>query len=199
MPSKVYYEMGRYWGRVTHQKLGKTKNGNPQLVISFLVLGKINAMDPEGDLLAVSQQYERTVFRVITENTIEWVEQDLDKLGWTGTDWSQFDETNPHCVSFVGTELAFSCKHEPHFETKEPREVWSVSQESPGMAVTPLEPSELRKLNTMFGKALKERKPPSPKAESPRKSPEPTSATPPKTLTPDEVKAELAAADDVPF
>ncbi len=194
MPSKVYCEMGRYWGRVTHQKLGKSSNGNPQIMVSFVILGKVNAADPEGDLLPVTQQYERTVFRVITDKTIEWVMQDLDKLGWTGEDWATFDEGHPQCCSIVGAELAFSCKHEAHYLTGEPREVWSVAQDNPGLAVVPLETSELRKLNALFGKALKGRQKSEPKAQPAR-----TPATPPP-IGSEAAAVEAAEADDgVPF
>lgn len=149
--------MGRYWGRITHQRLGKSSNGNPQIMVSFVVLGKVNVSDPDGDLLPVMQQYERTVFRVITENTIDWVTQDLDKLSWVGDDWATFDEGHPSCCQIVGNELGFFCKHEAHYQTGEPREVWSIAQDNMGPTVIPLESSELRKLNALFGKALKAR------------------------------------------
>lgn len=193
MPSKTYYELGRYWGRVTHQKLGKSSNGNPQIMVSFVVVGKVNPLDPDGDLLPVLQQYERTVYRVITDKTIDWVTQDLDQLGWTGEDWATFDEGNPNCCGIVGNELAFSCKHEPHWKTKEPREVWSVAQDSTGPAVTPLEAPELRKLNSLFGKALKGRSKVEPKPAPARAPVAPPVATAPAVTTED------TGTDDIPF
>ncbi len=192
--AKPYYEPGRYWGRITHQKLGKSSNDNPQLMISFVVLGKINVKDPDGELLPVTQQWERTVFRVITDKTIDWVMQDLDKLGWTGDDWATFDEQHPSCCSIVGTEATFSCNIEPHHKTKEPREVWSVSQDNVGLTVVPLEASDLRKLNAMFGKNLKGRQKPEPQQQLAR------AATTPPPIGSEAAAAEAAAADDgVPF
>jgi hypothetical protein len=153
--ARPYYKPGRYWGKVTHQRVGKTSKGNPQLVISFLILGVVNPADPDGDLLPCGEHYERSVFRVITENTIEYVQADVKKLGWSGEQWHQFDEEAADCVSIVRNELAFSCTHEPHYETGEPVEKWSIGQNSMGPNVEALSDSEYRKLDAMFGRALK--------------------------------------------
>jgi hypothetical protein len=106
------YEVGRYIGKVTHQRLGETSSGKPQLVLSFQVLGMVNLSDPEGDLFSCPQG-ERSIYRVITEKTLDYAKSDMDSLEWYGDRWSQFDEENPSFVGIIGNEYAFFCKHEP--------------------------------------------------------------------------------------
>ena len=186
---KTFYEPGRYLGKITRQKLGQSSTGNPQIVLSFEVLGKINPSDPEGELLSVAANYERTMYQSITEKTIDFVVENLDRLGWVGSSWGDFDEDSSRCCDLRGNEVAFSCKHEAHYQTGEMHERWSVAGD--GVAVKPLESSEVRKLDAMFGKALKGR------GKSASRTPaKPTT----KLMTVDEVNREAAAAgDDVPF
>jgi len=208
------FEQGRYWGKITRQHLGQTSTGNAQLVLSFQVVGKLDPHNPKGELLACPQ-YERRKFRVITDKTLEYVTQDLDALGWYGNKWSQFEETDKECVDVRGKELAFSCKHEPkqikdeatgkYVATSEMREVWSIAQAGSGPPVKPLDAKTSSKLDAMFGKALKGRKPQEPKPQKPAQKPaqKPTEAKKPAgSLTPDEVNAELeqyGGESSIPF
>ena len=155
--ARPFYEPGRYWGKITRQKLGQASTGTPQLVLSFTVLGKVDPADPDGNLLPVMQQYERTIFRSITEKTIEWVGQDLETLGFTGGSYRQFDEDDPECCDLRGNELAFSCNHEAHYKTGEPCEKWSIASDGSGLEVKPLDDQAIRKLDAMFGKQLKKK------------------------------------------
>ena len=169
--ARIFYDQGRYWGKITRQRLGESSNGNPQLILSFTVLGKINPADPQGELLAVTQQYERTVFRTITDKTIDWVLKDLETIGFTGGSYGQFDENASDCCDVRGKELEFSCNHKAHYKTGEPVEEWSIASDSPGMEVEPLDNQAVRKLDAMFGKQLK------------KKSAEPAAPPEKKTLT----------------
>ena len=195
MANGPFYEPGRYWGRVTRQKLGKTRNGNPQLVLTFLVVGKVNPAEPDGDLLGVPEQYERSLYRVITDNTLDYVIQDLDTLGFVGDSYSQFDEEDLNCCSLFDKEYAFYCSHKPrevkdeatgtYVPTGELREEWSLARETTGVNVEPLDKKEARQLDAMFGKALKQlggKKPtaekPPPQESAPRVHRDPAEAPP---------------------
>lgn len=146
-----YYEPGRYWGKIVNQQLGKSSNDNPQIAITFTVIGKINPADPEGELLPCGQNHDRTLFRSITPKTVEWACQDLKRLGFTGESFADLDLNSSASCDLRGNEAAFSCVHEEYDGTL--REKWQVA--SDGMTVKPLESAEVRKLDAMFGKYLK--------------------------------------------
>jgi len=154
MPRGPYYAAGRYWGKVVNQQLGESSTGKPQIVITFQVMGRVNAADPEGELLPCGENYERSVFRSITDKTIDWTMRDLATLGFTGTSFKQIDLGSPNACDLRGHELAFSCQHGTNQEGK-PREEWSVSGEGNSVVVKPLEPKAVRDLDNLFGRQLK--------------------------------------------
>jgi hypothetical protein len=198
MENKTYYTPGTYWGRITHQVLGKASTGNPQLLVSFLVLGRVNQADPDGDLLSCGESYERTMYQTLTEKTIEFVTRDLERLGWAGSSWGDFDERNTGCVSIVGSEHAFYCSHKPNQDNTILRENWSVARESTAPNAEPLTDSEYRSLDAMFGKELKKRGHASAKKEATaEKTPAPQRRA---TAPPVDAAADVAADEsDIPF
>ena len=155
MPSAPYYKPGRYWGRITNQQLGESSTKNPQVVITFQVLGMVNLEDPDGALLPCGEHYDRSVFRSVTDKTVEWVVQDMEKLGFSGDSFAKIDLNSPGCCDLRGTEAAFTCQHEPHYQTGVPHERWSVAGDGAGLEVKPLDSKALRQLDAMFGKYLK--------------------------------------------
>jgi hypothetical protein len=213
MPRAPQFAIGRYWGKVTHQRLGETSTGNYQLILSFQILGMVNLSDPEGDLLSCPQG-ERSFYRVLTESTIDFAKQDMNSLGWYGSKWSQFDEENTECFSIIGKEYAFYCKHEPRnvkdeqtgkwVATSELKEVWGIAQAG-GPQVKPLDNQKAKALDAMFGRALKDRKAPkdSVQKESPLRPQKPANGGPKPVnqMTQEEVNAEIGQADDesIPF
>ncbi|TXH49473.1 MAG: hypothetical protein E6Q97_22665 [Desulfurellales bacterium] len=154
-----------YWGRVTKQAMGKTSNGNPQFVLSFLVMGEINPLDPEGDLIPC-QNHERSVYRVITENTVDYAMNDIAALceakGCDGiTSFRSLDPTRSEFThDFTGTELAFYCKH-GEFQGKV-SEKWQISRGGGASAGEAMDDKEMRQLDALFGKRLKDTKPAAP-------------------------------------
>jgi hypothetical protein len=188
---------------MTNQQFGKSRAGNPQIVFSFLIVGEVDQADPEGDLLSCSQ-YERSIFRTITEKTIEYVLEDLAALGFTGTSYQQLSLDHPQCVDLRGTEIALFCNHEEDNREEhagEIRERWSIARASSGPKVDTLDNSDARKLDAMFGKQLKSQS----KAIIDRKKVEESEAPaeqPAAPLTPEAVATEAAAnenKDDIPF
>ena len=41
-----YYDKGRYWAKLVQQKLGEAKTGNPQVVLTVEIQGKIDGFNP---------------------------------------------------------------------------------------------------------------------------------------------------------
>lgn len=190
MAKGPYYRPGQYWGRITHQKLGQSKaKATPQLIVSFVVLGQIDPANPKGDLLQVMQQYERSLFMSVTDNTIEWVMRDLQRLGFVGDSFALFDEGTPNFCRLIDSDHAFYCQHEAG-QDGQLREKWGLARENTGPTVTPLGNAEARKLDSLFGKQLKRLAagPGPADASAPRKAPEPEPAP-----------VSHPADDDIPF
>ena len=105
----LMYDPGQYWGKVTSHKMGKAKTGTPQFILQFELIGIMDPKNPDGEL-HYCPVAERTVFRAITEKTIEWVLKDLELLGFTGDSFRllDMDEGSFNCI---GQELAFYCEH----------------------------------------------------------------------------------------
>lgn len=150
----LMYEHGAtYWGKVTSNKMGKAKTGTPQFILQFEIVGKMDPTNPEGDLLYCPVA-ERTVFRAITDKTIKWVLQDLEKLGFTGDSFRLLDMDEPGGFNFIGTELAFYCEHKAGQDGKL-HEQWGISSGKKPMEVTPMDAKEIRALDNLFGRSLK--------------------------------------------
>jgi hypothetical protein len=183
MMSGPYYSVGRYWGKITQQALGESKEKKtPFFAIRFIVTGKVDPADPQGDLIAC-EQYERTLNMYLTEGTIEFVTRDLEKLGFQGDSFKYLDPSTPGFHDFTGVEGAFYCSHE-EYEGKA-REKWSLAKEGgTKLEVEPLESKQVRALDNLFGKHLKGLKKAAPKSEV--KQPEPVGAGAPPS-------------DDIPF
>lgn len=169
----VYEASTAYWGKVTRQAIGKTKNGNPQLVVSFEVIGKIDSRDPEGELLPCPGG-ERSMYRPITEKTAEYVWQDIEALcaakgievpaSMRAVDPDRGDFS----CDFVGAELAWYCNHDV-YENKL-REKWQISRKTGASAGDPLDDKEMRQLDALFGKRLKDTKKPAAASSVPEKA-----------------------------
>lgn len=200
MPRNAHFQPGRYWARITDQQLGYNNKGNKQLVLRFELIGRINPSDPEGELLPCDQ-FERTIFRVINENTLVYVLDDLEILGFDGESWAQLDLSHAEACDLRGQELAVSCTHEQYAGNAVER--WGISREPTRPEIKPLEPKAQRELDNLFGrelkahsKAVRERKSQTEQAEPVAK------AQPPQVITPEEVAAEVANSlpdEEIPF
>jgi hypothetical protein len=148
------YENGqRYWGKITSNKMGKAKTGTAQFILQFEIVGKINPADPDGDLLTCPTG-ERTVFRAITDKTIDWVLKDLEQLGFQGESFRLLDMDEPGGVNFQNRELAFFCEHK-YGNDQKLREQWGISSGHKPLVIEPMEAKEIRALDNLFGRSLK--------------------------------------------
>lgn len=176
--STTYDAGAAYWGRVTRQAIGKTSNGNPQLVVSFAIVGKVNPADPEGELLPCPDG-ERTMYRPITEKTAEYVWEDIEALCAAKgievpSSMRVMDPERPDfSCDFTGAELAWFCKHDVYENRL--KEKWQISRRTGVSAGDPLDDKEMRQLDALFGKRLKDARKPAPAA-----APTPTSKVPEK-------------------
>jgi hypothetical protein len=147
----TFYDQGRYECEITQQAMTKASTGTVQFVLRFRVLRFVLA---NGEMENVRQQYERTSYRAITENTMKYVERDLEALGFTGNSLRDLDPVNRTHESFVGKVLDFNCGHDKDLKG-DLREKWSVAwaeQESSAIEGSPVEPAAYRQLDALFSR-----------------------------------------------
>ncbi len=154
MANVPHYAKGKYVGKILNQALGKAKTGTPQLVIQIRVLGTPDPQDP-GSYKADPHQYERTIYRAITEKTIQYVIEDLKSLGVAIQSLKQLDPSTPGFIDMRGMDADFYCNHEPG-QDGGVREKWGVAMQASEFSVEALEPAKMRELDNLFGKQLKE-------------------------------------------
>lgn len=151
MPNAPFYPVGVYIGEITAQALSKASTGTTQFVLRFKVLG----VPTEDDSFIPDQhKYERTIYMSITEKTIPYVTEALEKLGYGAGSFGPLDPSHPNHESFVGNQIDLYCKHEAD-QSGDMREKWQISRGASGIKVVPLEPKEIRELDALFGKSLK--------------------------------------------
>jgi hypothetical protein len=149
-----YYAPGAYIGEVIAQGLTKNENtNNTQFVLRVKILGKPDASDPES-MEPVTYQYERTMWMSITEKTAERVVTDLRKIGYQANSFGPLDPSHAQHESFIGNQVDLYCKHEAD-QHGQLREKWMISRQGGGMKIAPLEAKDVRALDMLFGKALK--------------------------------------------
>jgi hypothetical protein len=142
-----FYNEGRYRCEMTNQGLGEASTGNAQIVWRFKVLETENG----GQLPA---QYDRTIYRTITENTMPYVIEDLKTLGFEHDSFKYLDPNQPGFQDFKGVIFTAFCKHEEDTKNGGSREKWGIANQGE-FEVKPIESSKLRALDNLFGKQLK--------------------------------------------
>lgn len=151
--SKPFYEIGRYEVEVTSQGFTKTKTEKTQFVLRFLVKGKVNPQDPNS-LLSVPAQYERSYYRVLTDNTMEYFLNDLESLNVNIGSFTELDPENPDHVSLKGKLFDSFCNHETSQDGGQ-QEKWSIARMVSSKPVESIASSEVKSLDRLFGKHLK--------------------------------------------
>lgn len=159
MPS---FQPGTYLGRVVSQELGKSsKAKTPQVVIRFEILDELDAM---GEPCGLQYRGEtRSVYLYLKEGkSIEISLKALKLLGFSGTSFGHLDPENGDFQDLSGTEAKLYCKHEEY--EGEMQERWGISTPRDSQ---PLEASDLKKVDALFGRALKAQAAPEPQPEDP--------------------------------
>ena len=170
----TYYEAGKYEVQATSQGYVTASTGNQQFVLKVMVLGKVDPNDPNS-LIPVPRQFERSIYRSLTEKNIENFRKDLETLGVDISSFSDLDPNNPNHISLAGKVFECWCNHENNLKGDQV-EKWSVVWKSGGVESKPVESldsSKVKALDRMFGRHLK--KPGTPAAASASKPPVPVS------------------------
>lgn len=147
----IYYPPGRYRGRVVGQAMTMTKKEEPQFVLTFDLVGLYDPSQPEA--LAAVNPGQRSVFRVINQNTIDYMIQDLQYLGFDKASFGLLDPSVDGHHSFIGREIDALCSHEEYEGAQ--REKWQLSRGGGGMNLKPADNTAMRKLDALFGAKLK--------------------------------------------
>jgi hypothetical protein len=151
MANKPYYDIGVHMGEVISQGLTKASTGTAQFILRVKILGV-----PDGtNYVAHSVQYERSIYMALTEKTMQYVVPKLQQLGFTGQSISQLDPSHPHHQSFVGNQVDLWCAHE-NDDKGGVREKWNISRPQSAMEITPLDSKQVRELDSLFGRALRQ-------------------------------------------
>jgi hypothetical protein len=195
------YEPGIYWIRIKDFRLGKSsKKETPQWVLTFQVESKVNTADPEGSAYACDQ-YERSIFRAITDKTIDWLKSDIaflleqGKIDDTFDRMDRLDSGTPGCLPLAGIICQAYCNHKT-FEGNT-KEEWGLGYErGRKLEIKLLESADVRKLDSMFGKQLRGSRAPK---SAPTVQPAPAPEIGPQSSYTDADVAAVENDPDVPF
>jgi hypothetical protein len=145
------YQEGVHIGEIKNQALSKAKTGNYQVVLGVKILGIPNE---DGSYDPHKFQNARTIYLTITDKTIDFVIPKLEAIGFTGSSFGQIDPAHAQSVNLVGQQVDLWCKHETG-QDGQLREKWDISTGLKGVQTEALTTKEIRQLDTLFGKALK--------------------------------------------
>jgi hypothetical protein len=145
----AYYQPGDYLCKIVNQGFAESKDKKtPYLFLVVRPVAQYGMSDEGEQEYPVEMQYDRTVSLWLTDKTVERTAERLCEIGWAGADWN--DLAPGGVCDLTGTELRLTCVHELY--NNEPREKWDFPFS--GVPVQH-DPSVSKKLNALFGKALK--------------------------------------------
>jgi hypothetical protein len=160
------YPIGKYKVVLSGvQGFSETSNGNPQFFMKFTPCFFWNHQQGDWE---ECEQAERTWYRVLTEKSIEYAAEDLRSLGFQGAKLAELDPRHPQKHIFHG-EIEMTCTMESFTDrnTGQMRttERWNVVRHG-NREEKLVEPATVKKLDMLFGAALKA-VPPIPTAVAP--------------------------------
>jgi hypothetical protein len=183
------YAIGKYAVKITGQGFQAAKTGTMQFVLKFIPQGMIDPSDP--NTLIACQQYERTYYKALTENTMPWFLDDVKALGVE--DLAAFSQLDPNTDGFIdltGRDVDMACGPKQGWNDGKTYEDWAIIHGGGGGKPIELAPKkEVANLDKMFGRFLP-------------KPARPTQPVARRTPVPVPVMADDAPAiddDDVPF
>ncbi|HUU98238.1 MAG TPA: hypothetical protein VM487_21100 [Phycisphaerae bacterium] len=177
----TYNDPGLYDFQVISQGFGHAKNekNTPYFFLEGKPVGRV-----EGEEVYQYDggEYLRTITFYITENTTDFVVDQVMSLGWDGQKWADLDPSESLKCDLRGKVIRARCNHKASMKDQSKLfEEWSL----PGAARGPQESeaSVARKLDGLYGKQMKKK-----------------AGAKPRTLS-RELAEEAAAmgAEDVPF
>jgi hypothetical protein len=147
----AYYEPGLYHVRIEDQGLTSASTGRPMIVFRVKVLAKVDETQVDLPAYTVPQMHDRTIRLVVgeEESTQEYVLSKLRYAGWTG---NRFET-----MQLVGYTCQARCRHGSY--NGQSIEDWDLSLPPREPKPLPRDPTVARKLNTIFGRRLREATP----------------------------------------
>lgn len=145
------FDEGRYRGKIVKWELSESKTKKtPQIAFTFSIVGYYTA---NRELVAMPGFDERTVFKFFTDKTIDYVLEDLRKLGWDGADPAELSPSHPNAFDFANRECDLTCEYED-YEGKQ-RERWNMALGGDGLELAPLDKKGIAALTAKFGDKFK--------------------------------------------
>lgn len=149
----AYYKTGLHVGECIGQFTGQSDNANktPYFALKFNIRARV-----EDEREIPVDPGERTIYLYLSEKALE---MSVDVLAHLGYDKDSLKFLNPEVqgfYDFTGKVTDLWCKEEQY--QGKMKEKWSVSM--PRKPVTPIEDKELRRLDSLFGKAIRARRGP---------------------------------------
>jgi hypothetical protein len=146
------YPPGPYKVKTTDQGYTKSSQGTPEFFLTFLVLAQVGA----GGTAQECQQFERTYYQALTDNTIGFFIKKLKAIGVEIDRLERLDPQAEGAVNLIGREITAYCAHS-EFEGKT-RERWDLFPSRPKK----LSVEEVRKLGDIFDLGTKKPAAPTP-------------------------------------
>lgn len=117
------YSPGKYNAKIIDWTLGETKKGDCQIVWRVSILSKENGDEaPVGD---------RSIYRVVTANTVDWVDRELQHLGYDSSQigLDGLNKDHKDAFDFGDIEVTVELKYEDYTDKngkKKEAERWSL-------------------------------------------------------------------------
>ncbi|SRR5579871_769164 len=148
MPRAVVSE-GKYLAKIVSSGLGESKEKKTPFV--FFTFTLLNEIGGDGKPIKCPA-FERTLYRYITPETIDFVLRDLQNLGYDREGFEYLDPNHPQAFVFAGKQITVTCKHEEY--KGEDKERWDLYWGG-GPAGAKLGQDNISRLNALFADKLK--------------------------------------------
>ncbi len=156
----AFYKRGLYVGECTGQFTGQSESGNktPFFALKFAIKARV-----ENEQEHQVESSERTVYLYLSEKALPMATEVIAFLGYDKDSLKFLDPAQQGFFNFAGQRCDLWCKVEDY--QGDSKEKWSVSM--PRKPVTPIDDKELRRLDSMFGKAIRAQRGPGVPAATP--------------------------------
>lgn len=195
----IHYKAAQYGVVFTSQCLSESRNGHPQVVLSFKPthLERVNTDGSiEWESLTV-EPYERTIYLIIMETTVDFVCRKLSSIGLQVKEWGQINLSHPSGISIVGKKGVVRCSHEVYKDKDVER--WDIPLDTgERKEIKPLDDMQIRALDAVFSANLAEANRASP-IESQPQAVQQGAQVPTQQSATHEPKQSAQPSDDFPF
>lgn len=185
------FDTGSYTAKILDQGFATAKTGNQQFFLTIEPIYEGTGSEVT-ELPRQLRGKKRTIFRTITDNTVERFAQDLRSLGYTGDSFDGVDPETKGFHSFKDQEVPVVCKENSFGGNVNER--WEL-EFSGGFTAVRSEKKAIRELSAKYKSVLKNAKP---LATPPEAKPERTVRPAAAAAANGHARGD-AAEDDVPF